>query len=511
MHTQMTNARLIDFGVLEWRFPVLLESFSIRDGSGGAGRHCGRGCNAASNLPRSNLGRCLNSPRRPECDPTKSRTTHMNGIRQADRPVDEPQSPVSGSPLIKLSALFIAVAMLVIGNGLSGTLVSVRAVGEGMSSVTIGWIMSAYFFGFAVGSSYASRLIEAVGHIRAFAALASICSALAIAYPLIIAPAVWFLFRLLFGVCYAGLVVVIESWLNASAERDQRGRILGLYNFILVLGYVASQSLLTLAPTESFMLFAATSILLSLALVPITLTRAGVPGKVAADRVSMKRLLDLSPLGFAGAFVVGTAMSAFWGMGPVFATRVGFEDEGIALFMAITMSGALAFTWPLGRLSDKIDRRLVIIFAGLIAALAALTIVVLEERTSAALLGAGFVFGGFAIPIYSISIAHVNDRIAEGEVVAVASRLVLIYGAGAALGPLLASASMRLLGTQGLFVYISATFGMLVLFGLVRLGFRGEGVLWPKRGFIIVPRTTHVSLQLHRDRRGQGPGRSAPA
>ncbi|MFW5724700.1 MAG: hypothetical protein ACOCWF_09080, partial [Halochromatium sp.] len=157
------------------------------------------------------------------------------------------------------------------------------------------------------------------------------------------------------------------------------------------------------------------------------------------------------------------------------------------------------------------DRRLVIIFAGLIAALAALTIVVLEERPSAALLGAGFVFGGFAIPIYSISIAHVNDRIAEGEVVAVASRLVLIYGAGAALGPLLASASMRLLGTQGLFVYISATFGMLVLFGLVRLGFRGEGVLWPKRGFIIVPRTTHVSLQLHRDRRGQGPGRSAPA
>lgn len=432
--------------------------------------------------------------------------------RPADRAVaNGPKPQAATSPIVKLSALFVAVTMLVIGNGLSGTLVGVRAESEGMSSVTIGLMMSAYFLGFAAGSYYASRLIESVGHIRAFAALASICSALAIAYPLFIAPVAWFLFRLLFGACYAGLVVVIESWLNASAEPAQRGRMLAIYNVILVLGYVASQPLLTLASTESFVLFAVTSIFLSLALVPITLTRAGIPGKTAADRVSMKRLFQLSPLGFAGAFAVGMAMSAFWGMGPVFAARVGFEDEGIALFMAITMSGALALTWPLGRLSDMIDRRFVIIAASAIAALAALAIAALPERPSAALMGAGFAFVGLAIPIYSISIAHVNDRIAEGEVVAVASRLVLIYGAGAALGPLLASFSMRLLGAHGLFVYISATLGLLSLFGVIRLGFRGEGVLWPKRGFIIIPRTTHVSLQLHRDRRGQGPGRPAGA
>mgnify|MGYP006295987367 CR=1 FL=1 len=199
--------------------------------------------------------------------------------RPADGAVAKgPKPQAATSPIVKLSALFVTVTMLVIGNGLSGTLVGVRAESEGMSSVTIGLMMSAYFLGFAAGSYYAPRLIESVGHIRAFAALASICSALAIAYPLVIAPIAWFLFRLLFGACYAGLVVVIESWLNASAEPAQRGRMLAIYNVILVLGYVASQPLLTLASTESFVLFAVTSIFLSLALVPITLTRAGIPG-----------------------------------------------------------------------------------------------------------------------------------------------------------------------------------------------------------------------------------------
>lgn len=413
--------------------------------------------------------------------------------------------------LVKLYALFLAVAALVLGNGLNGTVLGVRAVGEGMDSLTIGAIMSAYFLGFAAGSYFVPRLIETVGHIRTFAALASIASALAIAYAILVIPEVWFAIRLVYGACYAGLVIVVESWLNAATEPARRGRILAVYNIILVGAWVVSQPLLTLAPADDFVLFAITSICLSLALVPVTLSRAGGPGVVAAQRMPLSQLFHLSPLGLLGALGVGMVMSAFWGMGPVFAQRLGFDDSGTALFMAVTMAGALLFNWPLGRLSDEVDRRAVIVGTALVAALAACVIAFVGDRPGWTLLISSFVFGGMAIPIYSLCVAHVNDRLDEGQLIGAATQLVLIYGLGAAIGPFLASAVMAVVGPSGLFYFSAAGLGALAVVGAARISIRDRVARQDKQGFIVVPRTTHAALQMHRHRGNGGPDKRAKA
>lgn len=413
---------------------------------------------------------------------------------------------------LRLTTLLLSVAILVVGNGLAGTLLGVRAGLEGMRAESIGLLMSGYFFGFVVASRFVPCLIWSVGHIRAFAAMASVASAVAVAYAIFVSPIAWLLLRLLHGACYAGLTVVIESWLNGSTTRRHRGRVLATYNVVLMGSWSVSQPLLQIADPSGFILFCVVSICMSLALVPITLTRSGVPGMSHMSRSSVRRLFEISPLGLAGALTPGLAMSALFGMGPTFAQRLGLDESGISTFMAVTIGGALVFQWPLGWLSDFVDRRLVLILGGAIGSVAAGIIAVAASALAyETLLVLAFCFGGATIPLYSLAVAHLNDRIEATELVTAASGLVTVYGVGAAIGPFAASVVMGQMGPRGLFGFSGSVLFLFLLFALFRLA-RTEAVARvAKQAFVATPRTSGVALQLHKHRRGPTPGRRGPA
>jgi MFS family permease len=413
---------------------------------------------------------------------------------------------------VRLTALLLSVGIMVVGNGLAGTLLGVRAGLEGMRAESIGLLMSAYFLGFALGSYFSPRLIALVGHIRTFAALASIASAVALSYAILVSPPAWTVLRIAHGACYAGMTVVVESWLNGTTRRRSRGKVLATYNVVLLAAWAGSQPLLTVADESGFVLFCVVSICLSLALVPITLTRSGVPGVAQASRSGLRRLYEISPVGIAGALITGLATGAFYGMGPMFAQRMGFNDLEIALFMGATILGALVLQWPLGWLSDLIDRRLVIIGSGILStATTGVAAISVPEGTSQLLFAFMFVYGGTMIPLYALSVAHVNDNIDSQELVAAASGLVMVYGVGASIGPFAASQIISRVGPEGLFLFSSCALATFVTFALVRLS-QGPAVAPEiKQELVVAPRTSHAALQMHEHRTGPSPGPREPA
>ena len=411
---------------------------------------------------------------------------------------------------LKVTALLVGVALLVLANGLQATLVGVRGGQEGMVEEIIGLVMSAYFVGFALASIYVPKIIQMVGHIRTFAALASISSAAALGFAIFVGVVPWVILRAVGGACYAGMVIVAESWLNAGTTRSRRGRVLALYGLVYYAAWAGSQPLLNVAPVGGFVLFALVSILFSLALVPITLTRAGVPGVVEADRAHLKRLYAISPLGLVGAFALGFAVSAFWGMGPTFGQQIGLSETEISLFLMLALVGALILQWPLGWLSDVVDRRWVVILACAAATVCALGLALAWELEPLLLYPLVLLTGGFAMPVYSLCVAHVNDQIESGEVVSAASGLILVYGLGSAAGPFAASLLMGQTGPGGLFLFMAGVLGSFALYGIWRTGVSVAPARARKESYVSVPQTSHAVLPLHKHSSRQTHGRRAP-
>lgn len=417
-------------------------------------------------------------------------------------------------PTVRLLALLLSMGMLVLGFGLQGTLISVRAGTEGMSTETLGVIMSAYFVGFIGGSLFFPRLVENVGHIRTFAALASIASAVALALATFIEPLTWILLRTLHGACYAGMLLIVESWLNTATGRSRRGRVLALYGVVLYGAWAGSQPLLNIAPVSGFLLFMLISAIMSLALVPITLTRTGGPGVVKASRASLSRLYQLSPLALAGVLAVGITTNSFFSMGPRFAQLIGFSEGEIAAFISLNLVGAMTFQWPLGWLSDRVDRRAVIVLTTVGAGVVTSLFVVLNPNGPLALLALAFGLGGFALPLYSICIAQMNDQIEEDEVVAVASGLIMVFGAGSILGPFVAGVFMGQLGPAGLFIFMAAILWLysgLAFWDAYRSRGTPDVPQQEKDSFVAMPQTSHTSTRLHKHgSRKRAKGKMAP-
>lgn len=408
-------------------------------------------------------------------------------------------------------ALLASVALLVLGNGLQQTLIGLRAGVEGYTEETVGVMMSAYFVGFVLASIHAPRVIQQVGHIRAFAAFASAVSAIALCFAIFVSPTVWIVLRILQGACYAGMIIVVESWLNASAEASWRGRVLAIYSIVMYASWAISQPMVALAPVSGFVLFAVVSICLSLSLVPITLSRAGDPGVVLATRVGIRRLLAISPMALSGAFVMGVSVGAFFGMGPVASQQSGFSDAGTGTILAAALIGALAFQWPLGWLSDLMDRRLIILGSSMAGA-------VVSGLFAATLAGGGefstillaFLLGGTLMPLYSICLAEVNDRIDESELIAAASAFVLVYGVGSAVGPFAASLVMGQIGPPGLFVFMTAVLGLFAAFDALRIRQREKTDASAKQSYVATPSTSHAVLPLHEHGPDRAEGEAAP-
>ena len=387
--------------------------------------------------------------------------------------------------LAPIAALLLSMAVLLTGNGLQMLLIPLRARLEDFSTLSIGLLGSAYFAGFAAGCLLGPNLIERVGHIRSFTTMTAVATAAILCHALILEPIAWSLLRAASGFCFAVLYVVIESWLNARATRENRGLVLSLYLLISLTVITIGQLLVTLADPATFTLFALGAILLSLGAVPVAVTRAIAPTPPPALSPRLMRLYANSPLGFLGCVAVGLTNGAFWSLGPVFAADSGLGTGGIALLMSAAVIGGAAGQWPLGTLSDRIDRRYVMIASCLGAAVIGAVLSVAPSFASAwVLLAIAAGWGAFAFPLYTISVAHSNDFASAEDFVEVSAGLLLLFGAGAAAGPMLIAPLMEAAGPGALFQATMLIHLLLAGFAILRLRARAPA-----------PMAEHVSFE----------------
>lgn len=395
-----------------------------------------------------------------------------------------------------ISSLLLGIGVLLTGMGLLGTLLGVRGVMEQFSQGTIGLIMSAYFLGYVLGTYLCPSLIRRSGHVRTFTALAAVATATAILHALFVNPWAWGLLRLITGACMVGMYMVVESWLNALAPAPHRGRIFSTYVAITLVAMGIGQFLLMAGDASGFMLFGIAAIFLALGLVPVALTRVVEPGQVETPNLSLAALYKTSPLGLAGSFAAGLASSAFWAMGPVFAQGMHLPPAGIAAFMSATIIGGAALQWPIGHLSDHMDRRKVLVTVSFAGTALALSILVIAAWLPQALIPAAFVYGGVLFSIYGLSVARVNDFLAAPDVLEATRGLLAVFGIGATIGPALAGTLMESLGVAALPAYFAIVFASLGAFGLHRMHHSESVPPEEQSEFVPMVRTSQAALEM---------------
>ncbi len=396
--------------------------------------------------------------------------------------------------LSQVRSLLLAILILMLGAGFLTTLVGVRLQGAGAESLTIGLVVTSYFVGLTAGSLRAPQIVQRVGHIRAFAAFVSLLSASTLAYAILESPYLWTVLRFVDGCCIAGVYVCLESWLNDQAEGDARGGILAGYMIFLYTGQGLGQLLLNISDAAPSMPFVVASLLISLAVLPVALTRMKGPPLESSSYLPVRALYAISPLGIVGAAVTGVMLGAFYGVGAVYAREVGLSVSDTAWFMTIVILGGVALQWPLGRLSDRFDRRLVIITAlgGTVAASFGLA----ATGPSGGGLILAALFGGLSFALYPLCVAHTNDHLSADQRVGASGGLVLVYSLGSACGPLLASGAMAQAGPVGLFASIGLLATLVLLFGIWRQWVGPAVPADMQHAYQILPRTTPVSATL---------------
>lgn len=404
-----------------------------------------------------------------------------------------------------VAVLLLGMSILLVGNGLLGTALGLRAAYERYTDSVIGIMMALYFFGFIVGTFLCPHLIKRVGYIRAFAVLAAIGAAAAVAHALFVHAAVWFALRVVSGICLVGLYIILESWLNEQASNSQRGRILALYTAVVLVALGLGQFLILLDPAVDFVAFGLVSILFCLGLVPVAATPMPEPRPVAAPRLGLGRLYRISALGLAGALVAGLVSGAFWAVGAVFAQRIGLSHAGIAAFMGATIFGGAVLQWPIGLLSDHRDRRWVLALVVFVCAFFALAGLAMSWYSQFALVTCMFLFGGTSFSIYALSVAHMNDRLEDpSHVVEVSSGLLLVYGWGAMIGPAVAGGLMQAFGPRSLLLYFGLATMLLGLYALLRIHRTAPVPLQAQGAFVPLLRTSQVALEMQPQARVPG-------
>lgn len=369
-------------------------------------------------------------------------------------------------------ALFLGLALIMLANGLQGTLLGVRAGLEGFSTTVTGAIMSGYFVGFLAGSSLAPRLVGLVGHARVFAAMASLASTAALIHAVAVDPYVWFAMRFVTGVSMAGLYVAAESWLNDSVSNESRGKMLATYMIVVLAGIGGGQFLLNLGDPTNHLLFIVASILISLALLPILLSAAPAPDFSAPSPLSLRDLYRLSPLGVVSCFGVGIVQGTLWGMAPVFGEKQGYSIAEITIYSSAIFAGGILFQWPLGWISDRYDRRevltAILIVASAVAGATYFTGIVSIWPSFVVML----LIGGMCMPSYSICIAHANDFLKPAQMVAASAGLYFIFSVGASLGPFATANVMTHFGPTAFYLSIAVVTGAIAMFSLYRMSRR---------------------------------------
>lgn len=393
-----------------------------------------------------------------------------------------------GGAVFRLWALFFGIALLLAGNGLQGTLLGVVAQDVGFSGAVTGLIMTSYYVGFLAGSVGAEQFIARVGHVRTFAALAALGSIAILVHGLVVEPWTWSAMRFVTGFSFAGLYVVSESWLNRASDNTFRGALLAIYMIVAQAGLAGGQLLLNTAPPGGLGLYILSSMILSAAVIPILLSSAPQPHVVMeVERLTLKRLFKISPLGVVGCFAAGLANGIILGMSAVYARRLGLDVGGISLFIAAIMVGGAVFQWPVGALSDRFDRRVVLLGVSAAAGVTAIALIPAASAGAITLSAVGFISGGLAMTLYPLSLAHTNDWLDPKDITAASSALVMVQGAGAVLGPIGTGLLMDAFGPNGFALYIAALCAALCLYALHRI--RRREAPESSEGYLVAPAT----------------------
>ena len=370
--------------------------------------------------------------------------------------------------LMGIAPLLVGVFFIMLGNGMQFTLVGLRGDFEGFSATALAVVTSAYFVGFLMGARAAPALIRRVGHVRVFAAAGSFLSASLIALPLVAEPWTWTLLRILIGFCMAGIYVTAESWLNAEATNENRGTILSIYMIAQTLGTICAQGVLVLGDAATASLFIVASILVSISFAPILLSVSRTPSAEMSRSMALRDLFRTAPLGTAGIFLLGTIFSIQAGMGPVFGAQIALSPKQVSLFMAVLFTGPLLLQVPIGWISDRVDRRVVIFATSTLGAVFCLSGWILGGEDTP-LLAVAFLTGGVTMPLYALLLAYANDALPREDMPAASGGLALTFGVGAILGPLGAGALMQAFGPYMFWIALAGLFLCVALFALYRM------------------------------------------
>ena len=350
-------------------------------------------------------------------------------------------------------ALLLGMLLLMVGNGLQGSLIGIRGAIENFSTGQLAVITSAYFIGFLFGSRMAPGLIRRVGHVRVFAALGSFISAVLILYPTITEPWAWILLRVVFGFSFSGVYVTAESWLNNASSNENRGKALSLYMIVQMLGIVSSQALLNVADPAGFVLFVIPSVLVSLSFAPILLSATPTPTFETSKAMDLMSLYRISPTGIVGMFLLGLLFAAQFGMASVYGTEAGLSVAQISMFVSAIFLGGMVLQFPIGWMSDRMDRRVLILVSALAGAIAGL-IGWVFGGTFEVVLVAAFAMGGVSNPLYALLIAYTNDYLETDDMAAASGGLIFANGMGAILGPIITGWAMSSIGPGGFWAFL---------------------------------------------------------
>ena len=399
------------------------------------------------------------------------------------------------SIIIKIASLLSSTCIILLGNGLLSTLLVLRGIEEGFQEGTIGFFMSMYFTGFISGTFIVPKIINRVGHIRTLSALSAILAGVTILQGLWISVISWSIIRFITGASIVGFYMVIESWLNAIASNENRGRIMGIYQLLALAAIAASQYLLLLADIRMLDLFAISATLVCFGLIPVALTRIQEPDRVLEVKIRLRDLYLTSPLGFIGCFISGLIGGAFWGLGPLFAKNVVLTEFGIATFMSVTVLGGVILQLPVGLWSDRHDRRLIIIFTGFVSAIIAMLTIFSTQGNQLWLYICMFLFGGMFFSFYPLSVAHSNDHPGDFNRVTITTNLLLTYGIGAVVGPVVAGTLMYLFGHTFILGYFMVCGLVLGIFASYRKKYGMHISITEQTSFIPQTRTSQVMAE----------------
>jgi len=396
-----------------------------------------------------------------------------------------------------LSALLLSIVLLVSGNAFLMTLLGIRLSIESVSPDIIGWVLVCYSIGFVLGTLYVHHIIGRVGHIRAFAVFAAVAAVTALLYPMAISTEFWAVLRVLSGFSIAGVLVVIESWFSSRASNSNRGALFAVYQIVFYLSAAGGQLIINLGDPASFMPYSLAAILLALALIPLCLTQMEAPIIEKVQRISFFTLGRESFTGVSGAVICGVLIGGFYALGPVYATLMGLDVAKTSTFMACAIIAAMLLAWPLGRLCDSFDRRRVMFWVACTAALAAVAVSLLGTGNLWLLMVLVGLFTGLSAMIYPISVAITNDRMESTRIVAASATLLLSYGVGSVIGPIVMAELINMMGPKGLFLGNAGFLFVLAVITSLRITYTDDVAVEDQQDYVpAMPETSSVLTEL---------------